>query len=60
MKKYSATILSTIMLFTGFFQSDRLEHEWLSVFVEVQAVDYILQRIYINSYTLSFQGFYVR
>ena len=44
----------------GFYQSDGLEH--LSVFVEIQTVDYklvsCLQIIYINDYTPSFQGFY--
>ena len=45
-----------------FFQSDGLEHDWLSVFVEIQTVDYkvvnYLQRIYINGCTLFFQEFY--
>ena len=45
----------------GFFWSDGLEHEWLSVFVKTQTVDYklvyYLQKVYINGYTLSFQGF---
>ena len=46
----------------GFFQSDGLEYEWLIVFAEIQTVDYRLvynlQIIYINGYTLYFQGFY--
>ena len=45
----------------GFFESDGLEHEWLRGFVKTQNVDYklvyYLQKIYISSYTLSFQRF---
>ena len=43
-----------------FFQSDGLEHEWLSIFVKTQTWDYklvYLQIIYLNGYALSFQGF---
>ena len=60
--KNSTTIPFNIKLFTDFFQSDGLEHEKLSAFVKVQAVDYnlvyYLQRIYINGYTLSSERFY--
>ena len=45
-----------------FYQSDGSEDVSLGAFVEIQTVDYklvyCLQIIYVNGYTLSFQGLY--